>query len=99
MLKNKLYHGAAYYPELWDESTYEADVKHMKELGINVVRMGEFCWSLYEPFMDDFHIDIFDKIINYLGENGIETIMCTPTATPPKWILNQSPDEAYFGYN
>ncbi|MBE7087237.1 MAG: hypothetical protein E7369_02940, partial [Clostridiales bacterium] len=41
----------------------------------------------------------FDKIINYLGENGIETIMCTPTATPPKWILNQSPDEAYFGYN
>ncbi len=99
MLEKKLYHGAAYYPELWDESTYDTDIKAMKELGINVVRMGEFCWSLYEPKKNEFHIDIFDKIIKKLGENGIQTIMCTPTATPPKWILNESPTEAYIGYN
>lgn len=99
MLEKKLYHGAAYYPELWDESVYDEDIKAMKELGINVVRMGEFCWSMYEPKKDEFHIDLFDKIIEKLGQNGIQTIMCTPTATPPKWILNESPDEAYLGYN
>ncbi len=99
MLKNKIYHGAAYYPELWDKSNYDKDIAAMKELGINVVRMGEFCWSLYEPKKGEFNIGLFDEIINKLGENGIETIMCTPTATPPKWILNESPTEAYVGYN
>ena len=36
MLEKKLYHGAAYYPELWDESTYDNDIKAMKELGIKL---------------------------------------------------------------
>lgn len=48
-LNTKLYHGAAYYPELWDEAVIKKDIKLMKETGINVVRIGEFAWSKIEP--------------------------------------------------
>lgn len=45
----KLYHGAAYYPELWDERVIEEDIIEMKKTGINVVRIGEFAWASMEP--------------------------------------------------
>lgn len=44
----KLYHGAAFYPELWDQEIIEEDIQLMKEVGINVVRIGEFIWSFIE---------------------------------------------------
>ena len=52
--RNKIYHGAAYYPELWDESYIDSDIAYMKELGINVARMAEFSWALLEPEKDVF---------------------------------------------
>lgn len=45
----KLYHGACYYPELWDEETIQQDIDIMREVGVNVVRIGEFAWSVMEP--------------------------------------------------
>ena len=39
-LTEKIWHGAAYYPELWDQKTILRDIAIMKDLGINVVRMG-----------------------------------------------------------
>ena len=48
-MEKKLYHGAAYYPELWDNKIIEEDIELMKKVGINVVRMGEFAWSQMEP--------------------------------------------------
>ena len=52
-MKNQLYYGAAYYPGLWDEKTVEEDIRYMKEVGINVVRMGEFAWAKMEPRQDE----------------------------------------------
>lgn len=42
----KLYHGACYYPELWDEETIQQDIDIMREVGVNVVRIGEFALSV-----------------------------------------------------
>lgn len=94
-MTKKLYHGAAYYPELWDEEVIEQDIKLMKEAGINVVRMGEFAWSSIEK--EEGHIDVsfFVEIINRLYHHGIETIFCTPTATPPIWLSYQHPERMY----
>lgn len=83
---NKLYYGAAFYPELWDEKTIDRDIVLMKEAGINVVRMGEFAWSTMEPHKDEFNVTFFVEVIDKLYKNGIETIICTPTPTPPIWI-------------
>ncbi|MBT2720554.1 beta-galactosidase [Bacillus sp. ISL-46] len=91
----KLYHGAAYYPELWDEKVIEEDIRLMKQTGINVVRMGEFAWSTMELEEGKFELSFFVNIIERLYENGIETMMCTPTPTPPIWFTYGHPDRMY----
>ena len=91
----KLYHGAAYYPELWDEKVIEEDIRLMKQTGINVVRMGEFAWSTMEPEEGKFDLSFFVNIIERLYENGIETVMCTPTPTPPIWFTHGHPERMY----
>ncbi|MGI6713826.1 MAG: beta-galactosidase [Bacilli bacterium] len=91
-LPNKIYHGAAYYPEVWDIETIRKDIVQMKKLGINVVRIAEFAWCLLEPEEDVFNIGLFDEAIEEFAKNGIETIMCTPTATPPRWFTKKYPE-------
>lgn len=94
-MAKKLYHGAAYYPELWDEKTILTDIRLMKETGINVVRIGEFAWSKMEPIEGEIDLTFFRQIISLLNENGIEVIMCTPTATPPIWMSDNHPERMY----
>lgn len=85
-VKNKLYYGAAWYPELWSEEVLEQDILLMKETGINLVRIGEFIWSALEPEEDKIVIRPFVKYIERLHRNGIDTVMCTPTPTPPSGL-------------
>ena len=92
---DKLYHGAAYYPELWDAETIKKDIVLMKEAGINVVRMGEFAWATMEPEKDKINLDFFEEMINLLYKNGIETILCTPTPTPPIWLTHHHPKRMF----
>lgn len=94
-MQNKLYHGAAYYPELWDEKVMEQDIQLMKETGINVARIGEFAWSRLEPEEGKIDISFFVNVIKKLHDNGIETIMCTPTPTPPIWMSHGHPERMY----
>jgi beta-galactosidase len=94
-MENKLYYGAAYYPELWDEKAIEQDIQYMTKAGINVVRMGEFAWSTMEPKEDKIDISYFVDIINRLNENGIKTIICTPTPTPPIWMSHNHPERMF----
>ncbi|SFD54011.1 beta-galactosidase [Paenibacillus catalpae] len=91
----KLYHGAAWYPELWSENVLEEDIKQMKEAGINVARIGEFAWSSMEPHEGRIDLSFFVQIIERLYENGIDTVMCTPTATPPIWFSHGHPERMY----
>ncbi|WP_462409133.1 beta-galactosidase [Neobacillus sp. Marseille-QA0830] len=94
-MANKLYHGAAYYPELWDEKVIEEDIRLMKQTGITVVRIGEFAWATMEPEEGKFDLSFFVHIIERLYENGIETVMCTPTPTPPIWFTHGHPERMY----
>ncbi|WP_202077727.1 beta-galactosidase [Caldalkalibacillus salinus] len=93
--KKQLYHGAAYYPELWDAKTREEDIRLMKKTGINVVRMGEFAWSTMEPEEDNIDIQFFADMIDQLYHHGIDTIMCTPTPTPPIWLSHGHPERMH----
>ena len=84
--------GVCYYPEHWDESLWINDAKQMSDLGLTWVRIGEFAWKRIEPTEGDFHFEWLDKAINILGEAGLKIVLGTPTATPPKWVLNKYPD-------
>lgn len=87
-----IYLGAAYYPELWDESEVEKDIARCKELGVNCLRVGEFAWGKMEPKEGKYDFAWLLRVIDKLHENGIYTVMCTPTCTPPRWMLNKYPE-------
>ena len=84
--------GAPHYPEHVDTSYWERDAQRMAAAGFNVVRMGEFAWHIWEPREGEFSFELFDRAIEGLGRHGIKTILCTPTATPPRWLTMRYPE-------
>ena len=81
--------GACYYPEHWEKEEWTAHIRLMKEAGFRTVRMADFAWRILEPREGEFDFSLFDEAIAMLGKEGIDTILCTPTAAPPKWLVNQ----------
>lgn len=88
----KIYVGAAYYPELWDENEIDKDIERCKDLGINTLRVGEFAWADMERKEGVFDFGWLERVVDKLYKNGIYTVMCTPTATPPRWLFNKYPE-------
>ena len=76
-------YGVSYYPEQKTKEELEQDLALIKESGINTVRMGEFAWSRMEPEEGHFAFGWLDDVVESLGQAGIRTIICTPTACPP----------------
>jgi len=91
--------GVCYYPELYPDDKRAAfvaeDIKMMKEANFSVVRMAEFCWCLMEPQEGVYEFEWLENIVNLLGENGIYTVLCTPTATHPVWMAEKYPETLY----
>ncbi len=67
------------------------DARRMRELGISVVRVGEFSWSRLEPQRDQFNFDWLQRAVDTLHAEGLEVVLGTPTATPPKWLIDEHP--------
>jgi len=84
--------GVCYYPEHWPESGWEKDAQHMKNLGISMVRVGEFAWSRLEPTAGTYQFDWLQHAIDTLYKAGLKVIIGTPTATPPAWLIKNNPD-------
>lgn len=84
--------GVCYYPEHWPETQWSDDARRMSELGISVVRIGEFAWSRLEPSSGQLNFDWLERAINVLSEAGLVVVLGTPTATPPKWLVDRHPD-------
>ena len=84
--------GTPHYPEHVDESYWQRDADRMAAAGFNTVRLAEFAWHIIEPHEGTFDFDLFDRAIDVLGKAGIKTIMCTPTATPPRWLTARYPE-------
>ncbi|MBX2886850.1 MAG: beta-galactosidase, partial [Granulosicoccus sp.] len=84
--------GVCYYPEHWPEEDWAIDASKMVALGINVVRIGEFAWSRIEPTDGVIELDWLRRAIDTLDNAGLEIVLGTPTATPPKWLVDKHPD-------
>ncbi|MCV6548632.1 MAG: beta-galactosidase [Cohaesibacter sp.] len=84
--------GVCYYPEQWDKVLWKQDAERMAEAGLSWVRIGEFSWSRLEPEAGNLHWDWLDDAIECLGSAGLKIILGTPTATPPRWMLDKYPD-------
>ncbi len=84
--------GVCYYPEHWPEAQWPEDAARMAALGLSWVRIGEFAWSRLEPAPGDLRFDWLDRAIAVLGASGLRVVLGTPTATPPRWMLDRYPD-------
>ncbi len=84
--------GVCYYPEHWPEQLWAQDAARMAGAGLTRVRIGEFAWSRIEPEPGRFDWGWLDRAIDVLHAAGLGVILCTPTATPPKWLVDQMPD-------
>lgn len=87
-----MYFGADYYPEHWPREDWEPHAKLMKEAHFNVVRIAEFAWAKMEPEEGKYDFSWLDDAIAVLYREGIHTVLGTPTASPPKWLMDKNPD-------
>jgi Beta-galactosidase len=84
--------GVCYYPEHWPQDLWISDAENMVKTGIKWVRIAEFAWSHIEKSPNNFDFEWLDNIVDILGKARLKIVMCTPTATPPKWLVDQMPD-------
>lgn len=87
-----MYMGVDYYPEHWPAEMIDEDIKRMKDMGVNMVRIGEFAWHLMEAKEGVFDFSFFDMVIEKLKHADIEIMFGTPTATFPAWLAKKHPD-------
>ncbi|SHF63757.1 beta-galactosidase [Caldanaerobius fijiensis DSM 17918] len=87
-----MFYGVDYYPEHWPEDRWEIDAHLMEEAGINVVRLAEFAWAKLEPDEGLYDFSWLDKAISILSRHGIKVVLGTPTAAPPKWLIDKHPE-------
>ncbi len=92
VVNNRIHIGSSYYPEHWEESHWENDINLMKEAGFTVARMAEFAWSTMEPSPARFNFDWLEYAIAQLAAVGMVSVLGTPTAAPPAWLVQQHPD-------
>jgi beta-galactosidase len=91
--------GAYYYPEHWPEQDWEPNLKKMAELGFTFTHFAEFAWDRLEPKEGVYDFTWLDKAIDIADKQGLKVIMCTPTPTPPTWMVRKYPEITVMGKN
>jgi beta-galactosidase len=84
--------GVCYYPEHWPKAWWPEDAAAMAQMGLSRVRIGEFAWSRIEPQSGQFQWEWLDQAIETLAHAGLKIVLGTPTATPPKWLIDAHPE-------
>ena len=97
-----MYFGVDYHPEHWvypyagnaedPQARWKRDVQLMVAAGINVVRMGEFAWGLFEPEEGKYDFDWMRQAMDIMETAGIKVVLSTPTAAPPLWLSKKHPE-------
>ncbi|MDB5323685.1 MAG: Beta-galactosidase [Phycisphaerales bacterium] len=84
--------GTYYYPEQWPREQWERDFDNMAALGLQIVHVGEFAWFTMEPKEGEFQFDWLSECVEMAAKRRMEVILCTPTASPPIWLVEKYPD-------
>ena len=79
--------GCAYHPEQRDHSFWKQDARWMSEAGFTVARIGDFAWRRMEPEQDRFDFAWLTDAVGILASFGVQSIIATPTAGPPSWLV------------
>lgn len=94
MNPSRLLHGADYNPDQWPDrpDILEDDLRLMKLAHCNVMSVGIFAWTAYEPEEGRFTFAWMDRVMDKLAENGIRAILATPSGAKPAWMSQTYPE-------
>ncbi len=84
--------GVYYYPEAWPPEQWERDIANIKRFGFEYIHVGEFAWAFMEPEEGKYDFTWLDRVVELAAKNGLKVILCTPTPTPPIWLVEKHPE-------
>ena len=87
-------HGSDYNPEQWlyDPAILRQDIENMKKAHFNCVSVGIFSWAALEPKEGEYQLDWLADVIDNLYNNGIYTVLATPSGARPAWLAKKYPE-------
>lgn len=91
--------GVYYYPEQWPRAQWERDFDRIARMGMRLVHMAEFAWHDLEPRPGEFHFEWLEHCLELAKQRQLQVILCTPTAAPPMWLMQQHPEIAPIDEN
>jgi len=81
-----------YYPESWDKSQWERDIKNIASFGFEYVHLTDHAWYDLEPKEGVYNFGWVDTVINLAAKYGMKTLLSTPTSAPPVWLNENYPE-------
>ena len=84
--------GIYYYPEHWNPTEWERDIKRISELGFEFIHIAEFAWIDLEPEEGKYNFAWLDEVVNLAAKYKLKVILGTPTAIMPVWMGIKYPD-------
>ncbi len=84
--------GIYYYPEHWDKSEWERDIKNISEIGFEFIHLAEFAWVAMEPQENVYTFQWLDEVINLATKYHLKVILGTPTSIVPVWAGIKYPE-------
>ncbi len=94
ILNEQMLHGGDYNPDQWLDrpDILAKDIELMKQAHVNAASVGIFAWAALEPEEGRYEFDWLESIINNLYENGIYTVLATPSGARPVWMALNHPE-------
>lgn len=84
--------GACWYPEQQPEPRWADDARRMADAGLELVRLGEFAWGALERSPGAIDTDWLARAVDAAASAGLQVILGTPTAVPPRWLVRARPE-------
>lgn len=84
--------GIYYYPEHWDKSEWERDIKNIAEIGFEFIHLAEFAWADMEPQEGVYNFTWLDEVIALAEKYNLKVILGTPTSITPVWMGIKYPE-------
>lgn len=84
--------GIYYYPEHWNESQWERDIKQIADMGYEFVHLAEFAWFKMEPEEGKYNFSWLDRVVRLCEKYQLKILLCTPSATTPTWVRVNYPE-------
>lgn len=90
--KDLMNFGIYYYPEHWNSSEWERDIKNISEMGFQFIHIAEFSWIQMEPEEGKYDFKWLDTVLGLATKYKLKVVLGTPTSISPVWMGIKYPE-------